>query len=188
MLRPHPGEVRKLTFRAAPAVRLLLACFAVLALAPCGPGEDLAFPRPTPAPGEPGGVPVDGRQFGYIRSVNIGRRTLGIDLAEFLTGDAADKAAADAGEIEAGEEVPNDYFIDNGQEEYVTIPLARNVTVRVVGDPPELVDGELGPFAEAFAERPDEIDPDSRYRGVTSQYWVTVRNGQVTAIEEQYLP
>ena len=118
----------------------------------------------------------------------MGARNLSIDLAEFLTGDAADKAAADAGEVAPGEEVPNDYFIDNGEEEYVTLPLAPNVAVRVVGDPPELVDGELEPFAEAFTKRPDEIEPDSRYRGVTSQYWVTVRDGQVAAIEEQYLP
>ena len=153
----------------------------LFALGTCGPGEDLSLSPPTPGP-------ADGRHFGYIRSVDVVGRTLSIDMAEFLTGDAADKAAADAGEIAPGEDVPNDYFIDNGEEEYVTLPLTRNVGVRVVGDPPELVDGEFEPFAEAFTKRPDEIEPDSRYRGVTSQYWLTVRDGEVAEIEEQYLP
>lgn len=148
----------------------------------------MAFPTPTPAPGEPGGPPSDGRHFGYIRSIDLDARTLSIDLAAFLSGDAADRAAADAGEIQPGEDVPNDYFIDNGEEEYATVRLAGDVAVRVVGQAPDLVDGELEPFAEAFSERPDEIQPDAIYHGVTSQYWVTIQNGEVVAIEEQYLP
>lgn len=187
MLRAHPGEGSELTASRSRAA--LAGAGIVLAVAvACGPGEDLTLPTPSPAAGEPGGPPEDGRHFGYLRSVDAGERTLTADLAEFLTGDEADRAAARAGEIEPGEDVPNDYFIVNEDEAYVEIPLAADLRIRVVGTPPELVKGELEPFAEAFGLRPDEVDPASTYRGVTSQYWLTLRDGAVAAIEEQYLP
>lgn len=165
-------------------MRLCSATLCVLAVA-CGPGEDLALPEP-PVSGDR--APPDGRHFGYIKTIDARYATLTIDLATLVTGDAADRAAAAAGEIQAGDHVPNGYFIENRDESYVTLRLDDGVVVRVLGDPPRLVEGELLPLAASFAKRPDEVRRGARYRGVTSQYWVTVRDGVIVEIEEQYLP
>ena len=42
-------------------------------------------------------------------------------------------------------------------------------------------------FAEAIGEQADVTDGDLIYRG-QSQWWITVENGLVTEIEEQYTP
>ena len=180
MLGAHLGESRQLTRKV-----WLFASIVLFGFVGCGPGEDLSAPPPVPGPSD---TPSDGRHFGYIKTIDPRYATLTIDLAKLVTGDAADRAAAAAGEIEAGEQVPNDYFIDNSTESYVTLRVADDVVVRVVGDPPDLIEGDLLPFAASFAKRPDEIASDAKYRGVTSQYWVTVRDGVIVRIEEQYLP
>jgi hypothetical protein len=48
-------------------------------------------------------------------------------------------------------------------------------------------DGDLALFAEAIREQADVTDGDLIYRG-QSQWWITVENGVVTEIEEQYSP
>jgi hypothetical protein len=46
--------------------------------------------------------------------------------------------------------------------------------------------GELTDFLEAFVERGHTYEDD--YRGAQSQYWVTIEDGVVVAIDEQYVP
>jgi hypothetical protein len=48
-------------------------------------------------------------------------------------------------------------------------------------------DGDLALFAEAIGEQADVADGDLLYRG-QSQWWITIENGVVTEIEEQYSP
>ena len=61
----------------------------------------------------------------------------------------------------------------------------------MVGDPPDTVEGDWDDFAEAFES--DEIQPFNEdaspsYRGANGRYWITVSNGEVVGIEEQYVP
>ncbi len=139
-------------------------------------------------PASDGGTLADGRRFGYIDTIDLTARTLTFDVAEFLEGDAADRAAADAGAIEPGEQIENDYFIVNPDEDYATLGFSEDVEIRIVGDPPDLVDGELEPFAAAFARKPEDIDYAAKYRGTTTQYWLTITGGTVVKIDELYLP
>jgi hypothetical protein len=129
----------------------------------------------------------DGRSFGYIKTMSASNRTLSFDLAQFLEGDAADRAAAEDGAIAPGEQVENDYYIRNQNPRLRTLTYTPDVRIRVVGDPPDLVDGELSAFVDSFSQDNVEFGP-GRYRGSHTQYWLTVQGGVVTKIEELYLP
>jgi hypothetical protein len=131
---------------------------------------------------QPGAAPVlrDGRHFVYIKSVAYERRTVTFDLAEFYTGDAARRAGA-----EDGETVEGDYYIRNHNPRLRTLPLASAVQIKIVDWPDccDSINGDLDKFAIAFEGANDDL-----YHGPSSSYWLTVRNGAVDLIEEQYLP
>jgi len=128
--------------------------------------------------------------FGYIRSVSTAgpAATLAFDEAQLLTGDAAQKAAEEDGAVEPGEPVPNDYYVRNGDKTTHTLRIANDAEITAKrcslcrhGRP-----GQLGPFLAAFMQgRRTYAAP---YRGKYSQYWLTIENGEVVAIDEQYLP
>lgn len=155
---------------------LLLA--SVIAAAGCGgSGEPVATPQ----------LP-DGRYFGYIRWV--GEPTIAFDRAQFLMGEAANEAAAADHAIEYGETVPNDYYIRNRDHSVVELALADDVRVTAVRCPAgckQGVPGDFGAWAASFSS-PGEKTLMDDYRGAKGHYWVTIRHGRVTAIDEQYLP
>lgn len=130
---------------------------------------------------------ADGTYFGFFESIDVEGRAQ-FDLACFYTGEEANQQAAARGDEIP---VPNDVYIVNDN------PATRDVPV----DPSAellLIDWnaccETGPGAtlEAFAsslghKRFVEID-GWRYAGSLSPYWVTIANGQIVGIEEQFLP
>ena len=129
----------------------------------------------------------DGRHFGYVRSVDADARTIEFDLAYFLSGEEANAAYQAAGGTGP---VPNDHFVVNDNPMLRTLPLAPNVRLRLLDwnhccD--TFFDGDLALFAQAIREQAEVADGDLIYRG-QSQWWITVENGLVTEIEEQYSP
>jgi hypothetical protein len=129
----------------------------------------------------------DGRHFGFVRSVDAEAGTFVYDLAEFLTGEEANQAAVEDGAIEEGDSVPNDYYIRNQNPRLRTLTLAEDARIQILDWAhccDEFLDAELESFAQGF----EEDDPTGTYRGETSPYWVTVEDGVVTQIQEQYLP
>jgi hypothetical protein len=174
------------------AVRVLLLSLALVA-AGCGGGAaDKAAPEPTqtstqPAP-TPGPSPAE--QFGYIRSVSTAgpAATLAFDEAEFLTGDAAQKAAEEDGVVAPGETVPNDYYIPNRDQTTQTLRIANDAKITAKRCPlcRHGRDGQLDSFLASFMKgRQTFADP---YRGKYSLYWLTIKDGEVAAIDEQYVP
>jgi hypothetical protein len=151
----------------------------VVALGTVGAAEPAPFP----------GAPLeDGRHFGYLRSVDPDARTIEFDLAYFLSGKEADQAYQEA----TGDtgHVPNDHFVVNDNPMLRTLALAPNVRLRLLDWNQcceTFFDGELSLFAQAIEQQADVTDGDLIYRG-QSQWWVTVRDGVVTQIEEQYAP
>jgi hypothetical protein len=131
---------------------------------------------------------AEGRNFGYIKRIDLRSdpRTIEFDLAEFLTGPDADRAAAEDGFIEPGEHADNDYYVRNRNKRLRSVPLGPQVTVKIVNWPSccELTAGELAALAAAF----ESGGADDRYHGPSSGYWLTVRDGVVVGIEEQYVP
>jgi hypothetical protein len=181
------------------AARSLLVCTTLLLLvAACGGGRgesgsgSTATTRATTAT-EPvttttRSMPVE--HFGYIRSVSTAGpvATLAFDEAEFLTGKEAQKAAEEDGVLPPGEPVPNDYYIRNPDKTTRTFRIANDAEITAKrcdlcrhGQP-----GQLGPFLAAFMkDRQTYADP---YRGKYALYWLTIEDGEVVAIDEQYVP
>lgn len=152
-------------------------------------------PTPSPAnspiePPAPSSAPSpeleDGRHFGYIQSVDITTvpYTMVFDLAYFLTGQEAIDAAK-----EHGDEYPppNDYYVVNDNPKLRTLPFGPEITITIVNweNCCDSIPGVLEPFVEAFQKKKP---PLGNYRGTFSGYWLTVKGGEVVAIEEQYLP
>lgn len=129
----------------------------------------------------------DGEHFVFIRSVDESGRVVTFDLAQFFTGEQAQQAAEEDGAVQPGEPVPNDYYIRNVNDRLRDLSFRRNVRLRIVDweDCCDLVPGDLEPFADAFD--PD-ADTSGAYRGPESPYFLTVRRGVVTEIEEVFLP
>lgn len=128
----------------------------------------------------------DGKHFGYILAID-GESAIEFDPAEMLTGDEANDAAEAAGAIEEGEGVPNDYFIRNEDKSSGSLRLSQDpkVLIETVS-----MDGSVGP---APADTPWLFcafgsDDPMESAHARSPYWVTVKNGEATRIEEQYLP
>jgi hypothetical protein len=147
-------------------------------------------PTEGPSPTEvPSPTPIveleDGRHFGLIESVDTGAMTMVFDLAYFYQGDEANQIAAERGDETP---VPNDYYIVNDNPKKRTLVLAPDVDIELIdwGNCCDLVPGELQPFADAFDRKQHPYD--SMYQGGEVTYWVTVQDGMVVLIEEQYLP
>lgn len=168
---------------------MLLLSLALIAAGCGGGGEENAAPEPTETqtsaqtPLPPGSSLAE--HFGYIPSVSTAGpvATLAFDEAQFLSGDAAQKAAE-----EDGADAPGDYYIRNHDRTTQTLRIANDAKITAKrcplcrhGRP-----GELGPFLASFMKgRQTYADP---YRGKNALYWLTIEAGQVAAIDEQYVP
>jgi hypothetical protein len=144
---------------------------------------DAAEPAPFP-----GASLEDGRHFGYVRSVDPDAGTIEFDLANFLSGEEADRAYQEA----TGDTgpVPNDHFVVNDNSMVRTLGLAPDAHLRLLDWSQcceTFFDGDLALFAQAIQEHGDVTDGDLIYRGQSS-WWITIENGVVTEIEEQYSP
>ena len=144
---------------------------------------DAAEPAPFP-----GTSLEDGPHFGYVRSVDADARTIEFDLANFLSGEEADRAyqkvTGDTGPV------PNDHFVVNDNPMLRTLTLAPDVRLRLLDWNhccETFFDGDLSLFAQAIEQQADVTDGGLIYRG-QSQWWITIENGFVTEIEEQYSP
>jgi hypothetical protein len=183
-----PTAVRRLRQLTAALLTLLAAA----ALGGCGGSEQAggaggapattAAPAPTasaPTTSEPV-VLADGRHPVYLKTVDPDRQTITFDLIQFFTGDAATKAAAEDGKESPP---PNDYYIRNVNPRLRTLPVAADapITVNVLaaqstGSATKDVSVTLAKLASYF--------PNSG----TPPFWITVEQGQVTRIAQQYLP
>ena len=161
------------------ARRAIVACL-LLVLAGCGSSDDGASSKTY-------GV----EQFGFIRDVDTraNPETLVFDQAEWLTGEAAQKAARADGVISAGQPVPNDYYMRNRTRDERVLKIAPDAEV-TANRCPVCRDGQPGKlqdFLDSFRGRGGRTYSDP-YRGSASQYWLTIKDGLVTAIDEQYRP
>ncbi|HYZ13289.1 MAG TPA: hypothetical protein VFA08_06735 [Actinomycetota bacterium] len=155
-------------------------------------GEPVESPSDEPASDEP--ALEDGRHYGFVRAVHPTQGTIEFDLAYFLTGEEANRAYQEA----TGETgpVPNDYYVVNENPRLRELTFADDLRLRLLDWTDccdTFFDGEIGPFAKAIEEQTDVLVDDVRgkddviYRGLSS-WWITIEDGVVVEIEEQYTP
>lgn len=143
-------------------------------------------PSPT-ASSEPTNALPDGRSFVYAKKVvsSDGAQALTFDLAVFLT----DQAAADAATAHGDESPPpNGYYIVNDNPLLRTIPMSPSVSVRYFPSSgngccmhhPGTLDG----FAAAVNGTAMTDYPDMSF----SPWWITLQDGAIVKISQQYLP
>lgn len=154
--------------------------------------RDRSWGQQSPKDHSDGGTPVpvtqleDGKHFGYIRSVSADDPNIVIDIAEFLSGKKAQEAAEKAGAVEEGEPVPNDYYISNVNPQLRRLTLQPAATIQILNfDTGNLAmeEVDLRTFARIF-QHPKESEAGH----LRSGYWVTIVNGEIVGVEEQYVP
>ncbi len=76
----------------------------------------------------------DGKWFAMVTvgEDETGAMTLGVDLAEMLTGEEARQAAIADGVIGEDEDLPNDFYIDNPDRVYELIRMGENSEIEVI--------------------------------------------------------
>ena len=130
----------------------------------------------------------DGEYFGFIKSMNTSDQTMAFDLACFYTGEEANEEAAARGDEVP---VPNDVYIVNDNTKVRTLTFDPSAKLRLI-DWNQCCEFAAGAEMQAFASAVDSGDfaefNGFRYAGTMSPYWVTIQDGRVVRIEEQFLP
>jgi hypothetical protein len=137
-----------------------------------------ASTSPTGSPTTQAPVLKDGRWPGYLKKID-GESAVTMDLVEFLTGEAA-IAAWQKKYPDSDEDVPpNDYIIVNDNTKVRTLPVAGSVAVMVIDG-----DGATANTTVPLADLESQLDG-----GLSGTLiWFTVKKGEVTRLEEQFLP
>lgn len=122
----------------------------------------------------------DGRYLGALIALGATQEPprLVIDLQRWFTDQEAIAAAIEDGVIEPGEIVPNGYYIRNENPRWRTIEIDPAATVSLTVYPYGQIDDPQIVSLERFAE----LSPG------WSEYWVTMEDGKVVAIEQQFIP
>jgi hypothetical protein len=170
----------------------LLALVAAAGLGGCGGSQEPSAPQAptatTAAPASNAATPTtaepvvlaDGRHPVYLKTVDSDGRTITFDLIQFFTGEDATKAAA-----EDNKESPpaNDYYIRNVNPRLRTLPVAPDapITVNVLA---AQTTGSSTKDLSVTLEKLAGYFPNSG----TPPFWITVAQGQVTKMAQQYLP
>ena len=191
-----PAGALRATSRISQRVRLVGAALVILLMAAavggCGGSEEPSgtggTPATTAAPASTAATPTtsepaalaDGRHPVYLKTVDPGQQTITFDLIQFFTGEAATKAAAEDGEESPP---PNDYYIRNVNSRLRTLPVRSDapITVNV------LAAQSTGSSTKDVSVTLDELASYFPNSG-TAPFWITVEQGQVTKIAQQFLP
>ena len=129
-------------------------------------------------------------EFGHIKSLTrVGAHyEMRFDPALILSGETANKAAAEDGAVEPGEPVPNDnYVVDESPRAY-TYLLADDVRVTVlVRTSPE----KWGPTRVKLADLRKILDGTSEldlFEPLDTGVWITIDVDTVRSVYQQYRP
>jgi hypothetical protein len=172
--------------------RVSVVLFLALAAAGCG-----AWGNRTPSEGStasPSDRKAAGEQFGFVTKADAAKRTITFDPAEWLDGEEGRLAAVEDGSIGPDESLPNDYYIRNPDKRTRVLELAPSATVHAAVPVtalavrrPAACSGNsnctsysvsLPAFFASFRER--------HHGGL--KFWLTIRDGDVVRLDEQYVP
>ena len=127
----------------------------------------------------------DGRHAALLEGIR--HDSLVFDVIQWLSGQAAQDAAEEDGAIEAGEGVPNDYYIRNQNPQLRSLDVSPGSDVVLSTWDCQSIPTEKTVSFARFVEIFNSPGRCAR-NVVSSPYWLTVENGVIVAIEEQYRP
>lgn len=123
---------------------------------------------------------ADGRVPAYLKTLDVPGRTLTYDQIQFLTGAEAKKAfVKDHPDQPDGPD--NDYYIVNVNPALYTVPVAAGATVTLN----VLADGSSTDQPSTLEKLADGLKKDG---SETIPFWLTIKAGAITKIEEQFVP
>ncbi|MEV0895295.1 hypothetical protein [Actinoplanes sp. NPDC049802] len=182
-----------------------MAALLVLALAGCekaaeptapAPAASAAVTTPTTTPTtkatkaatEAAPVLEDGRHPVYLTKVDGAGKKVTFDLIEFLTGEEA-KARWKKENPEHPDGPDNDYMIVNENPKLRTLPVAADADCQVLASLGG-VDMTQVKFTElpAVLKEQSEVVKPTPPRIAVLPFWLTVEDGTVVGLEEQFLP
>jgi hypothetical protein len=130
----------------------------------------------------------DGVHFGKITELDSDGEAMVFDLAYFYTGEEANQVAASRGDEVP---VPNDVYVVNDNPKLRTLTVAPDAAVALI-DWNDCCDAStiMGrkEFASVLSQGELVQIGDHLFYGTASSYWVTIDDGVVVLIEEQYFP
>jgi hypothetical protein len=145
--------------------------------APTGCPDSVVPGNASPPPNQ-GAALANGRYFVFLHSVDVAGKKVSVDVAQFLSGEAANKAAAEDGQESPP---PNDYYIRNSSKALRTLPVAAHATLCMGSSP-----GDTNTFAVDLKGLDTLVRayPDDQGALV----WISVTDGSVERVEQQYVP
>jgi len=136
------------------------------------------------------GPPGSRVEFGHIRALTrVGDRyEMRFDPALILSGETANKAAAEDGVVEPGEPVPNDnYVVDESPREYTYLVAGDVKVTLLVRTSPE----KWGPTPVELADLVKILDGASDlelFEPLDTGVWITIDVDTVRGVYQQYQP
>ena len=131
------------------------------------------------------GAPLERVEFGYIKSLEQkgADYELKFDPAWFLSGETANKAAAEDGAVPPGEPVPNDnYVVDEGHR-LLTYRVAPDARVTVLVDGPDSKPITVAELAQIVNGNHKPL-----WEPIDTGFWVRYRIDTVHSLDQQYRP
>jgi hypothetical protein len=147
-------------------------------------------PAPQPQPEPDPNALEDGRHAVYLTDIDTSAPTLQFDVVQWLTGHAADQYVEDnpdeyPGMYEEEGGYPYDALVVNENPKLRTLPVADGAQAQVL----QTADGQYSAHSIPFAELPDYFSLHSMHNGEQLSYsvfWLTVRDGEIVSLEEQF--
>lgn len=148
----------------------------------------------TSEPKSPRDRAAAGQQFGFITGGDAAKRTIKFDRAQWLDGEEGRRAAFEDGAIGSNEPLSNDYYIRNPATQARVLELAPDVevtaavpvTALAVRLPESCNDDRCTSYPVSLSSFFASFDAEG-YRG-RWKFWLTVRDGLVVRLDEQYTP
>jgi hypothetical protein len=153
--------------------------------APASGESDAAEACPTPESSPAQFDPKGGQYAVYLTGLDLARRTVAFDVIQFLGGESARKAYERDNPGDSGGP-PNDYYIVNDNPAVREAAVSQSVRVVVVN-----LDSSSGQRAGEFDALPAHLarsKPSEGNQLSSFPYWLTVADGTVTEICQQYVP
>lgn len=168
-----PFDITLMTVTPTPSAPSAPAASSAAASTKAAPSS--SAPGKSPAPTNP---PINaGRVFAFLKSVDLGKRTITYDEAQFFTGAAAKKAAADD-----NRELDTDYYIRNINKRLRTLPVSPGAAI--LGS--IAMSGQVAPKVVTLETLAAFVGTE---QGQETGFWVTIKDTKtVTRVQEQYLP